>query len=196
MKFKILTFLTLLLFACETPQPLLGDVHEHADFKVYLDGQVYDFAQNKYMSTDEHKLSNFTHLHDGDGELIHKHMSTITLGDLFESLGMSFGEYLGEDCFVLDADLPSSDGGTAYCNDGEKTLKMYVNGKENDKLGDYELSDLDQILITYGDENDDEIQAQIDSVGDRACIQSEVCPERGKPSDESSCLSSGDCEAL
>jgi len=144
------------------------------------------------MSTDEHKLSNFTHLHDGDGEIIHKHMSTITLGDFFSSLGMWFGE----ECFILDADLPSSDGGTEYCNDGEKTLKMYVNGQPNHEFGDYELSDLDRILITYGDETDEEIQSQIDSVGDRACIQSETCPERGAPSDESSCLSSGDCEAL
>lgn len=185
MKFKILSFLTLLLFACETPQPLLGDVHEHADFKVYLNGEAYDFAQDKYMSTDEHKLSNFTHLHDGDGELIHKHMSTITLGDFFESLGMKFTE----ECFTLED-------GTAYCNEDEKILKIFVNGEKNRDFDDYELSDLDQILITYGDESDDEIQAQMDSVGDRACIQSEVCPERGEPSDESGCLSSGDCEAL
>ena len=185
MKFKLFCLLTLLLFACEKSQPLLGDVHEHADFKVYLDGVVYDFAQDKYMSTDEHKLSNFTHLHDGDGEIIHKHMSTITLGDFFESLGMQFTD----DCFTLED-------GTAYCNNDENTLKIFVNGKKNRDFADYELSDLDQILITYGNETDEEIQAQLDSVGDRACIQSEVCPERGKPSDESSCLSSGDCTAL
>lgn len=185
MKFKFLCLLTLLLFACENSQPLLGDVHEHADFKVYLEGEAYDFAQDKYMSSDEHKLSNFTHLHDGDGELIHKHMSTITLGDFFESLGMQFTA----ECFKLD-------GGSFYCNEGEKTLKMFVNGEHNNEFGDYELSDLDQILISYGDETDEEIQTQIASVGDRACIQSETCPERGAPSDESSCLSSGDCTAL
>lgn len=185
MKFKLLCLLTLFLLACEPEQPLLGDVHEHADFKVYLNGDVYDFSQDKYMSTPEHKLSNFTHLHDGEGEIIHKHMSTITLGDFFESLGMKFTA----ECFNLEE-------GVSYCNNSENTLKFFVNGKENRKFDDYELSDLDQILITYGSENDEEIQAQIDSVGDRACIQSAKCPERGEPSEESDCLTGEDCEVL
>ncbi|MEK9159917.1 MAG: hypothetical protein AAB383_04270 [Patescibacteria group bacterium] len=185
MKIKVLCLLSLLLFACEKPQPLLGDVHEHADFKVYLNGEVHDFAQDKYMSTAEHKLSHFTHLHDGDGEIIHKHMSTITLGDFFESLGMKFTE----ECFNLE-------GGVSYCTNDENTLKMFVNGKENHDFDDYELSDLDQILITYGNQTGAEIQGQIDSVGDRACIQSALCPERGEPSDESTCLTGEDCVTL
>ena len=88
------------------------------------------------------------------------------------------------------------DGGPSYCNDGDKTVKIFVNGKKNRSFDDYELSDLDQILITYGDESDEEIEAQLDSVGDRACIQSEICPERGAPSDESTCLTGEDCVAL
>lgn len=185
MKIKHLLYLCAFLLACETPQPLLGDVHEHADFKVYLNGEAYNFAQDKYMSGEEKSLSNFTHLHDGEGDVIHKHMTTITLGDFFSSLGMQFTE----DCFILDD-------GTDYCNDEENTLQIFVNGKKNRDFGDYELSDLDRILITYGNESDEVIEAQIDSVTDKACIQSEKCPERGEPSDESSCLSSDDCVAL
>lgn len=181
-RLKLFFVLSLLLFACEKPEPILGDVHEHADFKVYLNGEAYDFAQDKYMSTDSHKLSNFTHLHGGDGEIIHKHMSTITLADFFQSLGMQFNE----ECFVTD-DF------TSYCNDKTNTLKFYVNGKRNGEFGEYELSDLDQILISYGDDSSEEIEAQLASVSDRACIQSEKCPERGSPTDESDCSASDDC---
>ncbi len=167
-----------------TPEPLLGDLHYHADFKVYLNGIAYDFAQEKYMSEEEGALSPFTHLHDMNGEIIHKHMSGITLGDFFESIGMS----LTETCFTVDD-------GTAYCDDETKTLQFYVNGELNTKFDQYELQDLDRILISYGDETEAELQIQLSSVTDEACIYSETCPERGSPPDESSCVGSEECLA-
>lgn len=174
----------LALAGCETEtksQPLLGDVHEHADFKVYLNGQAVNFAQQKYMSSKENLVNNFMHLHDMDGDVMHQHMSTTTLSDFFESLNMKFDD----ECFVID--------NTSYCSNDNKTLKMYVNGIKNDQFGSYDFNDLDKILITYGSENESEIQQQIDSVTDKACIQSLKCPEKGTPSDESTCLSGSDC---
>lgn len=164
---------------------MVGDVHEHADFKVYLNGVAYDFAQEKYMSSEEAPLSPFTHVHDGDGEVIHKHMSGVTLGTFFESLGMQFSA----DCFVLDTGEP-------YCNETAHMLRMFVNGEENEDFEHYEFHDLDRILITYGVAEGEELEAQLDSVTDRACIYSETCPERGAPPDESSCsASTTDCIA-
>lgn len=176
----------------EKELPLLGDVHKHADFKVYLNGQAVNFAQEKYMSekpdTDGqskgHYLSPFFHLHDMDGDILHQHISGMKIGQFFETLGMQFNS----DCFVMDD-------GTKYCNDGKKTLKMYVNGQKNNDMENYEFNDLDRILITYGNDSEEEIQKQLDSVTDKACIQSEKCPERGKPEDESSCTASSDCIA-
>ncbi|MBI4173793.1 MAG: hypothetical protein HY519_03685 [Candidatus Aenigmarchaeota archaeon] len=159
---------------------LLGDVHEHADFLLYLDGQPYDFAQAKYMSAANHSLSNFVHLHDLDGKVIHKHASGITLGFFFQSLGMRFNA----SCFVLDS-------GAAYCNG--KHLSMLVNGKKSGAFGDYELNDLDRILISYGNATDTELLQQMAAVTDNACRFSEKCPERGRPPPESSCV--GGCVA-
>lgn len=179
----VLVTMALTLYSHFKPEyePLVGDVHMHADFKVYLDGVAYDFAQEKYMSSEESALSPFTHLHDMNGTVIHKHMSGITLGDFFESIGMD----LSRVCLTLDD-------GTAYCDEEGKTLKFYVNGKANDQFNAYEFDDLDRILLTYGDETKEEIQAQLESVGDEACIYSETCPERGTPPDESSCTPSND----
>jgi hypothetical protein len=171
-----------LIFLDPTPQQIgvVGEVHEHADFKVYLDGVAYNFSQEKYMSRQDNILSNFIHLHDMKGTLIHKHARGATLGLFFESLGMKFDNR----CFILDD-------GTAYCNTDKKTLRMYVNGKINYIFEAYELHDLDRILISYG--TDDEIQEQFASVPDKACIESGKCPERGLPSDEASCLTVEGC---
>lgn len=173
---------------CETKEPeppVLGDVHNHADLKVYINNVPFNFAQEKYMSGKEQALNNFMHFHDMDGEVVHQHMSTIKLKDFFSSLGMQ----LGNDCFVTDE-------GKRYCNEGDKTLKMFVNGTRQNDIETYEFKDLDRILITYGNDDETTIQKQIASVTDKACIQSQKCPERGKPHDESTCVTGGTTDCL
>ncbi len=156
---------------------ILGDVHDHADFKVYLDGNLYNFSQGKYMSSGNNTLSNFFHLHDMDGNVMHKHMAGVNLEFFFNTLKMKFNST----CFITDNE-------NKYCNDRDKNIKMYVNGMRNYDYENYEFKDLDRILITYGNENEEEIKNQIGSVTDDACIYSKKCPERGSPPDETSCL--------
>ena len=169
---------------------VLGGVHEHADFKLYLNGAAYNFSQEKFMSekpgadNKSRALSNFVHLHDGDGEIIHKHASGVTLGFFFKSLKINFNST----CLVFDS-------GESFCNEGDKKIKLFVNGRPTAEFENYEINDLDRILISYGNEAQgrEQLQAQINSVFDRACIQSGKCPERGKPGDESSCTTQGGC---
>ncbi len=157
-------------------QPMLGDVHKHADFKLYVNGEAFNFSQEKYMTTENRTLSPFIHLHDLEGEVIHQHITGATLAEFFESFGMAFNNT----CFALD-------NGNAFCG-GE--LKMFVNGRLNNEFGNYEFNDLDKILITYG--GNDSTQ-QLNSVTDNACIHSGKCPERGLPGNESSCTTAGGC---
>ena len=56
--------------------------------------------------------------------------------------------------------------GKKYCNDGDKTLKVYVNGEPNEEYDTYLMGDLDKILISYGSETEEEIQEQLDSITD------------------------------
>ena len=72
------------------------------------------------MSSDEKTVSPFVHVHDMEGDVIHKHIKGVTLGEFFNSLDITFNN----SCFTLD-------NGTAYCNNGNKKLRMYVNNKEN-----------------------------------------------------------------
>ena len=138
---------------------IVGDVHRHADFKVYINDVPINFTQEKYMSFANHTLSNFIHLHDMDGDVIHQHISGIKLKPFFESLGIQFTN----DCFAID--------GQNYCNNEQSSLKFFVNGQQNSQFENYELQDLDKILISYGPKNQD-INFQIMSFTYKTCIHS------------------------
>lgn len=158
----------------EAERPVLGEkVHEHADIAVYLNGKKIDFTQEKYQSSESNPLDPDAHLHDGNGTVTHKHRKGVTLNAFFQSLGMNFDR----DCFTLDET-------SQFCNGDGKTLKFLVNGKPNEQFGEYELVDLDRILISYGNEDEKQIAVQGASLTDDACLYSEKCPERGKPPTE------------
>ena len=53
-----------------------------------------------------------------------------------------------------------------FCNNSNKKLKFYVNGKESNEFENYVFNDLDKILITYGDESEEEIKAQLAEITD------------------------------
>ena len=161
---------------------VLGGVHEHANFALFIDAAAFNFSEEKYMSNDSRKLSRFVHLHDMDGGIIHKHAAGVRLYMFFESIGMSFNST----CLVLDD-------GTRYCSGGGKTLKMFVNGVPNSEFGAYEFHDLDRILISFGSESDEQLKSQMDFVPDNACIPSGKCPERGTPGVESGCGVEDNC---
>ena len=138
----------------------VGSTHIHSDFKVYMDGQAINFLQKKYDD-----ISPYIHLHvsvgerggEGSGNLIHIEATNPPIGFFFETLGMKFNST----CFNLDT-------GEQYCNQEDKTLKFYVNGLVNNQFEKYIPKDLDKILISYGNETDEQIQTQIDSVTDES----------------------------
>jgi hypothetical protein len=155
------------------------EYHAHADFKVYLNGQAINFSQERYMET-----TPFIHFHDMDGDVIHAHRDGLGLEILLESMGMRFNST----CLVTDS-------GESYCNDEENNIKFYVNGAPNGEFENYVFEDMDRILISYGPSGEDLAQ-QLGSVTDKSCIQSKKCPERGEPSDESSCVAGEVCVAI
>ncbi|MFN6992144.1 MAG: hypothetical protein ACK4MM_05435 [Fervidobacterium sp.] len=140
-----------------------GSTHEHADFKVYLNGNWIDFSQPKYFVR-----SPYIHVEGGPGvgQVLHIHATGVTLDTFFKSVGIQFSK----DCFV-------DDNGNRYCNNGTHTLKFYVkkpngNWEENDQFEKYKPVELDKILITYGNESPDEIVMQQESVSDLARVES------------------------
>ena len=163
---KVLTYATilfatggvvaLLVWALTAPSTGMGPVgstHTHQDFKVYISSNSIDFSQGKYQKP---HLNTHVHLEGGDGDLIHKHSTGVTIGFFFKSVSISFDR----NCLVLDT-------GEKYCN-GERTLKFYVNGKPNDSWEEYDLQDGDKILVSYGNESEEAITQQLASITDKS----------------------------
>jgi len=123
----------------------VGSAHEHAVFRFFINGQEVDFSQPQYQLK-----SRYIHFEGGDGDTIHKHATNVDLGFLFETMGMKFTN----ECITMD-------NGTQYCNDGNNTLKFFVNGGKNDMYNNYVLKDNDKILISYGSEDLQKIREQL-----------------------------------
>ncbi len=144
---------------------VLGSQHIHADWKIYINGKVLDNAFFEPISMDMSKQDNkitssFIHMDKGapapekTGDLIHMHATGVPLWIFFKSVGIEFNK----DCLSLPD-------GQEFCNDGKNTLKFYINGKPNEEYEKYVFNDSDNILIGYGNKNED-VSSQLNSITD------------------------------
>ncbi len=162
-----------LLKAPKIDEQALGEkTHEHIDLKVYLNDKQLDLSQVKYQSTNEDEKDPNVHVHDGNGDVVHKHREGATLGMFFKSIDISFDQ----NCLTLDT-------GEKYCNDEKNELRFLVNGQDDQRFANYELKDLDRVLINYGPKGEN-LETKINSITDLSCMYSETCPERGTPPTE------------
>ncbi len=125
----------------------LGSTHIHADFKMYVSGNLIDFSSDRYQLRNK-----FVHLEDGNGNAIHIHTTGITLEKFFNTLGIK----IDKDCILFDKE---------YCSNGNNKLRYYINGGQISDIN-YLIKDNDQILISYGNYNEEELKKQIKSVED------------------------------
>ncbi len=138
---------------------VLDSQHIHADFKIYVNGQVLNLSDKDHMGRMRKSLSvsSFIHVDSGapaperTGDVLHMHATGVPLWILFESVGWKFNK----DCLILD-------GNEKYCNDDKNILKFYINGKPNNEWENYVFKDLDKILISYGSETD--LASQLSSI--------------------------------
>ena len=146
---------------------ILGSQHIHADWKVYINGKSLDFSNKSHMERmrNNQPVSSFIHVDSGapapekTGDVLHMHATGVPLLVFFKSIGMDFNK----DCITLENK-------EKLCGDGNTKLKFFVNGKENNEFENYVFNDLDKILISYGDGNNEEIKNQLDSITDFAKI--------------------------
>lgn len=143
--------------------PVDGDVyHAHADFRMVLNGTQYDLNSPEYSERDR-----YMHLHignDGGDGLIHMHVRRMSVGHFLSSMG-----------FELDGGCMFLPDGSNICAEGDATFRMFVNGEEVGDFLEYVPSDLDRILVFFGEEP---LQKDFDGVTDYSCIFSKKCPER------------------
>ncbi len=129
----------------------VGSTHEHVDFKVYINGQQIDFSRPRYQLR-----SQYVHVEGGVGEVVHKHATGVTMAYFLNTVGIK----LTNNCISVDD--------VDYCSQGDKTPKVYVNGKPISDYESYELRDLDKVLVSYGSETPEQIEQQLSTITDLA----------------------------
>ena len=148
---------------------ILGSQHIHADWKIYIDGKPLDFSDKSHMERmkNDQPVSSFIHVDSGapapekTGDILHMHATGVPLWIFFKSVGIDFNK----DCITLENK-------EKLCNDENKKLKFFVNGKESNEFENYVFNDLDKILISYGNENQEQIQNQLSSITNFASLHS------------------------
>ena len=123
----------------------LGDEHEHASLLVRIFGDKFDFSLPNYQIK-----SSWIHFEDQDGDTIHRHSTGVELEFLFNSLNIG----LSERCFIF-AD------GRQFCTNDDYSLKYFINHEPVNDIRGYVIQEDDRILISYGDEDEDEIEEQL-----------------------------------
>ena len=133
--------------------PVLGTAHMHADLNIYINGERLILAkQGNFMKSSFLHLDNNQNLDDANS-VLHMHAKNVPLWVFFKSLGMT----LTKDSLTLD-------NGQILKNENNNTLKFYLDGKRVDDLSNYVFQPLAKLLISYGSENDVELEKQIKSM--------------------------------
>jgi len=123
----------------------LGDEHEHASMLVRIFGDKFDFSLPAYQIK-----NSWIHFEGQDGTTVHRHSSGVTLGYLFETLGIA----IDENCYIFPD-------GREFCSNEEFSLKYFINHQPVESINDHVPKDDVKILISYGDENQEQIDAQL-----------------------------------
>ncbi len=126
----------------------LGSEHVHASMLVKLHGDTFDFAGPAYQIK-----SSWIHFEAQDGSTIHRHSTGVTLGFLFESIGIG----LDDECYAFQG----TGGERVFCTNDDYSLKFYVNHQPVPSITEYIFEDGDKILISYGGETQEEIDSQL-----------------------------------
>ncbi|CAE6498975.1 MAG: protein-disulfide isomerase [Candidatus Nitrosotenuis sp.] len=126
----------------------LGDDHQHASILVRIHGDKFDFSRPDFQVKNA-----FIHFEGQDGDTIHRHATGVPLGFLFETIKVG----LSDECFVFPDRKPEH----TFCTDEDYSLKFYVNHKKVDSITDYVIQEDDRILISYGNQSQEEIDDQL-----------------------------------
>ena len=137
----------------EQPQPTIPDsqdstVDQSASFAIFTNGLKRNFTAAMY-----HNLSDAAYIQADNPNIIHVKKQGVTWGDFFDTLPFK----LTQECLTTGT-------GQTFCSDESGTLKFYLNGKRVNNLLEKEIQDGDAALITYGSENEAQIQKQLEQV--------------------------------
>jgi hypothetical protein len=112
---------------------------------VFIFGDTFEFDGPAFQIK-----SPWIHFEGRDGTTIHKHATGVTMGYLFDTLSIG----LDDQCYVFPD-------GKSFCTNEDFTLKLFINGEQVSDIRDYESMEDDRVLIVFGAETPEEIDAYL-----------------------------------
>jgi len=145
--YSVFVFLTMTETAPGGPENAgaLGSDHTHTALLVKIFGDTFEFSGPAFQIK-----SSWIHFEGRDGTTIHKHATGVTLEFLFDSLRLG----VDDKCYVFPD-------GKSFCTQDDFTLKFFINGEQVSDIRDYEGMEGDRVLILYGGETPEEIDAYL-----------------------------------
>jgi len=123
----------------------LGSEHSHAALLVKIFGDTFEFSSPAFQIK-----SSWIHFEGRDGSTIHKHATGVSLGYLFETLAIG----LDDQCYVFPD-------GKQFCSNEDYKLNFFINREQVSDIREYEIMEDDRVLIVYGAETPEEIEAYL-----------------------------------
>lgn len=137
------------------------EVHYHANFALYVNGQRDPFKSftfyEEIQACSDHNAENVkakTHMHDNNSGLIHVHAPGVTWGDFFANLGYG----------LTDKALVTDNGVYATSADNGNKLSFILNGQQVDSIANKVIHSEDRLLINYGIDDGATLQQRYQSV--------------------------------
>jgi len=119
-----------------------------ASFAIFTNGTFRVFTASMY-----HNLSSDVFIQADNPNIVQVKKENITWDDFFKTLPFS----LTADCLVTGTKQ-------TFCSGPSGKLKFYLNGIKTDDMLQRVIREADQALISYGDEDESEIQRQLKKV--------------------------------
>ncbi len=143
-------------FAAYNPQ----QIHYHANFAVYINGQrelfkspfYYEEVSGSCTLGNDVKPSQRAHMHDQVNDVVHVHDHGVTWGDFFSNLNWAVGPD-----FIRTPDH-------IYLADDTHTVTYLVNGHAVEDIATQVIRDQDRLLVDYGNAPAATIQTEMSNV--------------------------------
>ncbi len=132
----------------DTSSPVPQTVDKKASFAIFTNGIFRIFTASMY-----HNLSEDVYIQADNPNIVLVKKSGVTWNDFFKTLPFS----LTKSCLTTGTK-------ETFCTNQSKTLKFYINGVQYDNLLDREIKDGDKALISFGSENEEQVQEQIEKL--------------------------------
>jgi hypothetical protein len=144
------------------------EVHYHANFAVFVDGERLPFDRFTFYEEiescggpDVNNPKIRAHMHDQVNHVVHVHDNGASWGHFFANLSFTNGDSV----FRTDS--------ATYVEDDDTQIRFLLNNNEVDTTANRAIGDEDVLLVSIGNPTDEDLRNQYDQISQDAAIYNE-----------------------